>query len=250
MLGIVTAVATLAGGYFGYQASQSNKDASAANSKAADANKSAALARLSVSAASSAAASNATVVSTLQVDNTSLAQRAASADQALSSLQAALSSQASAASLLASKLDAQTTAPNSDGAPASAASGTTGQIRHQQNGFIIALSKGIDLDARKDDLQWVGSRNKDLLNGYSEPGTVSSDTNSGIEWVYIGPTKPDYNACYSKSPYADFTPIALDDVIHKNDFICVLTDEGRYSAVQYVSRTDAAATFNITTYEK
>ena len=136
-----------------------------------------------------------------------------------------------------------------EGRPATLANATpapsglpAGTVRHA--GPLLLISQGrADLDAPPNDPKWTPGSLDIALQFDGSLGVRSGSAQS----VFLGSTKADYNSCsqnvrfqYKGVDRGQLTPGA---------YICIKTDENRYSALQVVTASREELSLNVETYD-
>jgi hypothetical protein len=113
--------------------------------------------------------------------------------------------------------------------------------------LVLKLDNQADLDALPEQTQWN-------VNGTAYDISISDDSGPSHLHIYMNSNallssqEPSFATCHDATGYsAAEIPMTK---LAKAKTLCVLTDEGRYSALKVKSATALEASFDVTTYSK
>lgn len=116
---------------------------------------------------------------------------------------------------------------------------TAATIRHSGQ-LVLAVGRGADLDSPSSDPQW----DTDYLDISYEGSHIDVDTNFSAAALYLGDKEADYQTCRNTTGYSGEN---LNTVV--GAYICIKTDQGRYSALRITQLDSSKVTFDVVTYD-
>jgi len=116
---------------------------------------------------------------------------------------------------------------------------TAATVRHSGQ-LVLAYSSEADLDSPSSNPQW-DTDTSELVNVY--PATIRVNTTA----LYLGDKQADYETCRNTTGYSGryFDTGSLAP----GAYICVKTNEGRYSALRITQLDSSKITFDVATYD-
>ena len=117
---------------------------------------------------------------------------------------------------------------------------SSGSVRHSGQLVLADGGPDADLDSPSSDPQWQ-SGNTDLSFSSQEIRVY------GATALYLGDTRADYGTCRGRTGYS---PNSINTgTLGVGKYLCVKTDENRYSALRVVSLSASQVAFDVMTYD-
>jgi hypothetical protein len=116
---------------------------------------------------------------------------------------------------------------------------TDATVRHSGQ-LVLALNRNADLDSPSSDPQW----DTDYWDISYEGSYIDVDTNYSAAALYLGNKKADYKTGRNTTGYSGEN---LNTVV--GSYICIKTDQGRYSALRIAQLDSSKITFDVVTYD-
>lgn len=113
---------------------------------------------------------------------------------------------------------------------------TAATVRHSGQ-LVLAIGRYADLDSPSSNPQWDTDQSDIYYQG-SDIGVYLSLA------LYLGDKKADYKTCHNTTGYSDEN---LNTVV--GAYICVRTDQKRYSALRIAQLDSSKVTFDVVTYD-